>query len=282
MSRTQPPSPVDPAFRIELPTFEGPLDLLLHLIKQHELDILDLPIAFVSQRYLEYIDVMKELDLDVASEYLVMAAELARIKSKLLLPPSPDDDDDVDEDELDPRAELIRRLLEYQKYKKVAAELAARDLRGRDIFVREVPPPKSMEPAPLREFSIFKLLEAFHKVLERTSRDAPFEISAERITIQARMSQITEALRARRHCSFFSLFEEARATYDVVVTFLAVLEMTKMRITRLYQSEHNAEIYLEYRVFDDDSDLDTHDAPAPEAAPDLDPEAAPDPDPTSD
>jgi segregation and condensation protein A len=181
---------------------------------------------------------------------------------------------------MDPRAELIRRLLEYQKYKKVAAELAARDLRGRDIFVREVPAPRSMEPAPLREFSIFKLLEAFQKVLDRTKYDDPFEISAEQITIQARMSQITETLRAHRRCSFFSLFDEARSTYDVVVTFLAVLEMTKMRITRLYQSDHNAEIHLEYRVIDDDSDVDTHDAPHPETAPE--PGAAPDSDPSTD
>ena len=129
--------PLDPDFHISLPDFEGPLDLLLHLIRKHELDILDLPIAFVTERYLEYVTLMEKLDLDIASEYLVMAATLAHIKSKMLLPQEPDDQDDEEpEEEVDPRAELIRRLLEYQKYKVAAEQLGARPIPGRDVFGR--------------------------------------------------------------------------------------------------------------------------------------------------
>jgi segregation and condensation protein A len=229
----------------------------LHLIKQHELDVLDLPISFVTEKYLKYIEVMKELDLDVASEYLVMAAELARIKSRMLLPPSPDQDQDDEEEEMDPRAELIRRLLEYQKYKKVADELGERDLRGRDIFVREVTPPELDGPAPLREFSAFKLLEAFHAILARADKEVALEISAERITIQARMSQVTGMLRAKKRCSFEALFEDVKTTYEIVVTFLAILEMTKMRITRLYQAESSGPLHIEYRVTDDSPEDDS-------------------------
>ena len=130
--------PREGQFHIQLPSFEGPLDLLLHLIKKHELDILDLPIAFVTERYLEYLRVMRELDLDVAGEYLLMAATLAHIKSKMLLPqvPGEQQDDDEDGEPLDPRLELIRRLLEYQKYKNAAENLGSRAVAGRDVFGR--------------------------------------------------------------------------------------------------------------------------------------------------
>lgn len=252
MSTKEPPQPLDPNFRIELPTFEGPLDLLLHLCQKHELDILDLPIAFVTERYLAYIDTMKRLDLDVASEYLVMAAELARIKSKMLLPPSPDEEDEEEaEDELDPRAELIRRLLEYQKYKKVAEDLGSRGVKGRDVFLRGIAAPQAEGPAPLAEVSVFKLIDALHKILERVQGDLAFEVSAERVSIQDRISQITEALTTRSSMTFEELFEGASTTYDIVVTFLALLEMAKMRVVRLYQPDPHATIHLASRVMED-------------------------------
>ena len=130
-------------YQVVLPTFEGPLDLLLHLIEQHELDIRDIPIAFVAQKYVEYIALMEELNIDVASEYLVMAATLTHIKSKMLLPVPPADQDDEDEMGLDPRAELVRRLLEYQKYKQAAEQLGGGDVLGRDVFVRACRRPAS-------------------------------------------------------------------------------------------------------------------------------------------
>jgi len=240
---------LDPNFRIELPNFEGPLDLLLHLIKKHELDILDLPIAFVTEKYVAYLSLMETLNLDVASEYLVMAATLAHIKSKSLLPQAPDDQDDDDlEDELDPRSELIRRLLEYQKYKKAAAQLGARGVAGRDVFPRGIPAPKAEGPAPLAEFSVFKLIDVFQKIVKRRQGELSLGIEAERVSIQERMTQITEKLQARERVPFEELFEGYATTYDLVVTFLALLEMAKMRLMRIYQTETDAPIWVEPRV----------------------------------
>ncbi|HJL06272.1 MAG TPA: segregation/condensation protein A [Polyangiaceae bacterium LLY-WYZ-15_(1-7)] len=270
------PTPLDPDFRIALPNFEGPLDLLLYLIKKHELDILDLPIAFVTEKYVEYISLMEQLNLDIASEYLVMAATLAHIKSKSLLPTVPSDqDDDELEDEIDPRQELIRRLLEYQKYRRAAEQLGSRGVAGRDVFPRGLPAPKAEGPAPLAEFSVFKLIDAFQKIVKRKQGDLSLEIDAERITIQERIGQITESLKRHERVGFVSLFDGYATTYDLVVTFLALLEMGKMRLIRIYQSGKDDEIYLEYRVLD----AEAPDEPEPppqdaSAAPPPDPEAA--------
>ena len=197
---TEVPEALDPNFRIQLPNFEGPLDLLLHLIRKHELDILDLPISFITGKYLEYLGLMETLNLDVASEYLVMAATLAHIKSKMLLPRPPEDQDDVEADELDPRAELIRRLLEYQKYKTVAADLGARALAGRDVFSRGTPPPTPDGPAELAEVSVFKLLDALQRIANRVNATMSLEVDAERMSIQERISGLVDLLRARRRC----------------------------------------------------------------------------------
>src|SRR5262245_56508096 len=173
--------PREGQFHIQLPTFEGPLDLLLHLIKKHELDILDLPVAFVTERYLEYLQMMRELDLDTASEYLLMAATLVQIKSKMLLPQTPaaeafeEQDDGYQED---PRAELIRRLLEYQKYKAAAQHLGGRPFMGRDVFTRGTPAPIAQGVAPLATFDMYKLLDAFQAILKRVNSSAALEVTA--------------------------------------------------------------------------------------------------------
>jgi segregation and condensation protein A len=248
---------LDPNFQLRLPSFEGPLDLLLHLIQKHELDILDLPIAFVVERYLEYLTVMENLDLDVASEYLVMAATLAHIKSKMLLPPDPSqaDEEAEAEEEIDPRAELIRRLLEYQKYKHAAEQLLARGVAGRDVFTRGMEAPEATGPAPLASIGLFKLLDAFQAVLKRANQEMAFEITAEGVSIQDRMAVLTERLRGRRHCSFDELFEDVRSVYEVVVTFLAILEMAKRRLTRIYQADVLAPIHLELLVTEVDESM---------------------------
>src|SRR3954454_19744590 len=164
------------AYNVKLPTFEGPLDLLLHLIEEHELNVMDIPIAFVAKKYVEYIALMEELNIDVASEYLVMAATLIHIKSKMLLPVPPADQDDDEELGLDPRAELVRRLLEYQKYKQAAEQLGGGDVLGRDVFVRGLPAPSVEGPAPLAGLSLFKLLDAFQSVLSRASTKIDHQI----------------------------------------------------------------------------------------------------------
>jgi segregation and condensation protein A len=179
-----------------------------------------------------------------------MAATLAHIKSKMLLPRPPEDQDDEELDELDPRAELIRRLLEYQKYKTVAADLGERAIAGRDVFSRGAPPPSADGPPPLKEVSVFKLLDALKKIAERVNADIALEVDAERMTIQDRIGALVDTLRERRRCRFDELFEGVTTSYDLVVTFLALLEMAKMRLASIYQTDHEEPIYLEYSLLD--------------------------------
>jgi segregation and condensation protein A len=247
---TEVPEALDPSFRIELPNFEGPLDLLLHLIRKHELDILDLPISFITDKYLEYLGLMETLNLDIVSEYLLMAATLAHIKSKMLLPRPPEDQDDEELDQLDPRAELIRRLLEYQKYKTVAADLGERAIAGRDVFSRGTPPPAADGLAPLAQVSVFRLIDALKKIAERVNATISLEVDAEQMSIQERIGGLVELLRERRRCRFDELFEDVSTSYDLVVTFLALLEMAKMRLASIYQTDHEEPIYLEYTLLD--------------------------------
>ncbi len=249
---TTAPEPLDPSFQLRLPAFEGPLDLLLHLVQKHDLAILDLPVSFVTERYLEYLGLMTEMNLDIAAEYLVMAATLAYIKSKMLLPPDPSaQDDDEAEEEIDPRAELIRRLLEYQKYKQAAVDLASRGMTGRDVFLRGMEAPEALGEPPLAEFGLFKLLDAFKAVLARAHKETAFAITSEGMGIHDRMRQLVDRLALKRSCTFEELFDDAVTTYDLVVTFLAILEMAKRRLARIYQSEPVAPIHLEYTVLDE-------------------------------
>jgi segregation and condensation protein A len=253
---SEPTIPQASAFEIKLPMFEGPLDLLLHLIKKHELNVLDLPISFVTERYLEYLQMMQELDLDEASEYLVMAATLAHIKSKMLLPQAPSAVADEEQDEgyqEDPRAELIRRLLEYQKYKAAAEHLGGRPIAGRDVFPRGMPAPAAQGPAELARFDMYKLLDAFGAILKRVQGRSSLEVAAERITIHERMTQLADLLREVGRCTFDDLFETDRTRYEVVVTFLAVLEMTKLCMTRIYQSDPTSPLHVEFALRDGDA-----------------------------
>jgi segregation and condensation protein A len=242
---TDAPIPIDPNFRLELPNFEGPLDLLLHLVQTHSLDILDLPIAFVTEKYVEYLGLMQKLNLDVAAEYLVMAATLVHIKSKSLLPRPPPELEDDDEEEADPREALIRRLFEYQKYKHAAENLASRGLAGRDVFPRGTTTPVAEGEPPLAPVSLFKLLDAFKTIAERVAGTLSLEVDAERITIQERMTQIIDLIDVRKRLRFEELFEGASTTYELVVTFLALLEMGKMRLLFVYQADPGSPIHIE-------------------------------------
>jgi len=238
-------------YRVQLPAFEGPLDLLLHLIEEHELDIRDIPIAFVAQKYVEYITLMNELNIDVASEYLVMAATLAHIKSKMLLPTPPEDQEDEEEAELDPRAELVRRLLEYQKYKHAAEQLGGHSLLGRDVFPRGMPAPEVDGPAPIAGLSLFKLLDAFQNVLSRAKATVDHQIDFERFSITDRINELSDLLRVRERLPFDELFQGQRTRIDLIITFLALLEMTRLRMTRLYQDGPLELIIVELAVTDE-------------------------------
>lgn len=253
MAKAEPPEPLDARLQLELPDFEGPLDLLLHLIRKHELEILDLPIAFVTERYLSYLSLMEHLNLDVASEYLVMAATLAHIKSKMLLPQEPaDQEEELEEEEIDPRAELIRRLLQYQKYKDAAEQLGSRAVAGRDVFPRGSDAPRASGPAPLAKMGLFSLLDAFKRVLDRANAELAFEVTTDGMSIQERMRELVELLRERKDLQFEALFEGQVKVYDLVITFMALLEMAKRRLVSIYQADPSSPIHLRSTVVADD------------------------------
>jgi segregation and condensation protein A len=237
------------AWSLRLPQFEGPLDLLLHLCQKHELDILDIPIGFVTEKYLEHLEVMQLMHLELAAEYLVMAATLAHIKSKMLLPaPPPGQEDDLDgEDEIDPREALIRRLLEYQKYKHAAEQLAARGVAGRDVFPRGMPVEEATRHGlpPLAEVPLFALVDAFQRVLSHSKVKLSHDVVADRISITDRIGELADLLSARRRLAFEEMFEDAASKFDLVITFLAILEMTRLKMTRLFQSEPLGPLYVE-------------------------------------
>lgn len=270
-------------YSVSLPTFEGPLDLLLHLCQKHELDILDIPIAFITEKYLEYISVMQLIDLDVASEYLVMAATLAHIKSKMLLPaPPPGQEDEANpEEEIDPREALIRRLLEYQKYKKAAEDLAARGITGRDIFFRGMPVEAAVQTGmpPLKTIPLFSLVEAFQGVLEKSKIKLSHDVVHERITLTDRINELVDILRVHKRLAFEELFTGLTTRFDLVITFLALLEMTKLRMTRLVQADYTSPIFVEFsaQVTSEEEhspDLGAAPAESPEAAPEDEGDAA--------
>ena len=234
-----PPSGSEAAYAVKLPLFEGPLDLLLHLIRQNEVEIVDIPIAEIAEQYLAYIEMMEELDIDVAGEYLLMAATLALIKSRMLLPREGEGEDDA---ETDPRADLVTRLLEYQRYKEVAEELSQRRLLGRDVYRAEGPGPEPL-PDDVREIEVglFDLLEAFRTVLAAApAGNAAHEVESEEITVRDRMVFVMGLFEARETVEFKEIFradDSASPTRSMVIaTFLAILELARLSALRLYQS----------------------------------------------
>lgn len=225
--------------RVELGDFAGPLDLLLHLIREHDLDVFDIPIAFITEKYLAMLDDMSNLPIDVAAEFLVMAAELAHIKSKMLLPPKEGVPvEAVEEEGGDPRADLVRRLLEYQKYREAADRLGGRDQLGRDVFTRpeaSYAAAGELEPG-VREASIFRLVEAMADVLSRLAPEKQHEIIADTVTISERIAHILERMGARgASLTFLDLFDGITSRRVVVMTFLAILELTKLQILKVVQ-----------------------------------------------
>jgi segregation and condensation protein A len=232
---------------VQLENFEGPLDLLLHLIKKNEVTITDIPIAVITEQFLATLDLMQTLNLDVAGEFLVMAATLIHIKSRMLLPPSEEESDD-EEEGADPREDLVRRLLEYQRFKEAASELEQRDVLTRDVFVRGTPPAQETAPAAFRELSIFELLTALRRVLERLPKDEFHEVTLEKITVREKMTLLLDRLHAHGRVWFESLFSDARTRMEIVVTFLAMLELVKMRAIRILQEDPQGPIVIEAAV----------------------------------
>lgn len=243
------------AFRIALPNFEGPLDLLLHLIREHKLDILDIPIALITEKYLAHLELMREINLDIAGEFLVMASTLLHLKSRMLLPreetPAGADAEGAQEP-LDPRAELVRRLLEYQKYKAAADSLLQADILDRTVFTRKVrheQVPLDPDEIGLQELSIYKLIEALDRVLKALEPKKQHEVMRERLSLTQAMYNIAAKVRGAENgqVNFFALFEGQRVRSQVIITFLALLEMCKHRLLRVFQSEDSDDILITAR-----------------------------------
>ncbi len=228
------------ALQIFLEAFEGPLDLLLYLIKRQNLEILDIPIARITHQYMQYIEVMQELQLDLAGEYLLMAAMLAEIKSRMLLPrPSFEEDD-----EEDPRAELVRRLQEYERYKQAAEELDQLPRLERDLFPAIVEFPDRVVQQEPPAVSLDDLLQAFADVLERAEMYSHHHVTREPLSVRERMGIVLSRLSADDYVQFTSLFTLDEGRAGAVVTLLAILELLKESLVSLEQNEINGPIYL--------------------------------------
>ena len=229
------------ALMVILEAFEGPLDLLLYLIRRQNLDVLDIPIADITKQYMSYIELMDNLDLEVAAEYLLMAAMLAEIKSRMLLP-RPEEEDE----ENDPRAELVRRLQEYERYQKAAEDVAELPRMERDIFPASAEPPVIERRAPEPDVDMKELMIAFQEVLQRADMFTTHHIRREPLSVRERMSMLLAAVSDNNEgfTEFTSLFTAEEGRIGVVVTFLAVLELVKESMIDFVQSEPFAPIYL--------------------------------------
>ncbi|MBI3784899.1 MAG: segregation/condensation protein A [Deltaproteobacteria bacterium] len=241
-----------PFYRVKLEVFEGPLDLLLHLIKKNEVEIVDIPIAAITEQYLGYLDMLRDLNLDVAGEFLVMAATLTLIKSRMLLPPAEEDEPE----ESDPRAELVQQLLEYQKYREAALALSERPFLNRDVFARE-PLERDAEelgPAPeepLRlKVTVWELMEAFRAILQRAKPEAVHEVVVDRMSLRDRAQSMLQILGVQRRAEFTSLFPPDATRIEVLATFLALLELMKMGVLQALQEERLGPIVIEVAVED--------------------------------
>jgi segregation and condensation protein A len=231
-----------PAVTFKLPRFEGPLDLLLHLIKRDEIDIYDIPISHITKQYLETLELMRALDLDVAGEFLVMAATLMRIKAKMLLPLPKSDED---EDEGDPREELVQRLLEYRLYKEASETLKSSELERRGLFERgQVPSEDEVGPLPLAPATLFDLLEALNRVLARRPEQAVYEVRTEAYDIEDKMSFIARSVAEDGRLLFSTLMGRTRVRMEIVVTFMALLELIKMGQVVVIQDANFADILI--------------------------------------
>lgn len=234
---------------VALPAFDGPLDLLLHLIRREELDIFDIPIARLTTAYLQTLALLERLEIEVASDFLVMAATLLQIKSRLLLP-RPVSTEPIEVEAPDPREALVRQLLAYQQCRAVADDLDARPRVGRDTFLR----PAGLErPAadlddPLAHHDVYRLAEAFRRLASQQRFEAPHAVQVERISIGERIAQIAEALAETPRLSFDALCALARHREELITTFLAVLEMARLRLVRVEQDDRLGVVFVEARV----------------------------------
>ncbi len=231
------------AYDIELPTFQGPLDLLLFLIQKDEIDIYDIPIAKITQQFLQYLEVISALSLDTAGDFIVMAATLMRIKARLLLPVQQADEEF---DEEDPRAELVRRLLEYKRYKEMAQQLQTREQDRSRVHIRDQRYPfmKENTAPPELRLNMYELLNALSQIFDRVTKDAVHNVQREIFTVIEKVKLIRARLEAEETVRFDELFSDDSIKMEVVVTFMAILELAKKGLIRILQTETNGPIWV--------------------------------------
>jgi len=243
------------ALQVFLEAFAGPLDLLLYLIRRQNIDILDIPIAEITKQYVQYIELMKEMQLELAGEYLVMAAMLAEIKSRMLLPRA----ESEEEDEADPRAELVRRLQEYERFKQAAQDISDLPRLDRDVFVANADAPERKVVQKLPDVTLKELLLAFHDVLRRAEMFSNLHMTREPLSVRQRMSEILTRIKASTFTGFGELFDPEEGRMGVAVTFLAVLELLRESVIEVVQSSEFAPLHVRAAssvrlVTDDDID----------------------------
>ncbi len=223
--------------------FEGPMDLLIHLIRKNDLDIYDIPIALITDQYLQYLELMKAMNIDYAGDFILMASTLTQIKSRMLLPTH-----DGEEEEEDPLQEITRPLLEYLQMKSAADQLIERDLLGEKTFVRNTSRDEFLT-SPEDEFikiGLFELIDAFQKILERIPDGHRIELTADEISVKDKISQIVEILEAKASVTFLELFSDNPDKHEVIITFLAILEMVKLTLIRIIQNVKTGIIRIFY------------------------------------
>ncbi len=241
-------------YRVQLNNFEGPLDLLLFFIKRDELDIYDIPISYITNQYLEYINLMEELDLDVASEFILMASMLMSIKAKMMLPREEEDNDDIDE--TDPRYVLVQKLLEYKRYKEMAVKMADMDEETRKRYKRGYPDADAVDEQAtgeaLKEVTLFDLISAFKKVLTDIERQRiVHKVNKEEATVEEQSEFVLHILSKSGSQTFASLCKDLTNRIVIVVTFLAILEMIKEQQINLFLEEDPTDFYIDLKPVDE-------------------------------
>jgi segregation and condensation protein A len=236
-------------YEVKLEIFEGPLDLLLHLIRKNEVDIFDIPIATITDQYLAYLDLMKALNISLAGDFLVMASTLVHIKSRMLLPGA------QEEEAEDPRMEIARPLIEYLKLKEAAEDLTAREILERDVFSRKLAPElrsQLQSEEPMLEVSLFQLIDAFKRIVEERLPGATIAFQKEEWSLKDKTTQIMDRLKTQGPFFFVELFDQDRTISEFVITFLAILELVQMGLVKIVQAHLDADILLEPHFKEDE------------------------------
>ncbi len=236
-------------YEVKLEIFEGPLDLLLHLIRKNEVDIFDIPISTITDQYLAYLDLMKSLNISLAGDFLVMASTLVHIKSRMLLPGA------QEEDAEDPRLEIARPLIEYLKLKEAAEDLTDREILERDVFARKLAPELKSQlqsEEPMLEVSLFQLIDAFKRIVDERLPGSTINFQREEWSLKDKTTQIMDRLKTQGPFFFVDLFDQDRAISEFVITFLAILELVQMGLVRIVQAHLDADILLQPHFKEDE------------------------------